>query len=73
MRFSYRILCLHFLCGTRKEVCMEVREVASFHYSRIKFVTLEELGHYLVESCFHQKFPKWYAGGRVITITHYTN
>ena len=26
-----------------KEVCMEIREVVSFHHLRVKFVTLQEL------------------------------
>ena len=41
--FSYRALYLYFLCRTCKEVCMEIYKVISFHHSRVKFLTLQEL------------------------------
>ena len=41
--FSYRVLCLYSLCRTRKEVCIEIREVVSFFQLQIKCVTLQEL------------------------------
>ena len=34
---------IYFCCGIHKEVCMEICEVVSFHHSRVKFVTLQEL------------------------------
>ena len=43
MCYSFRVLCLYFLRETRKEVCMEIPELVSYHYSQVKFVTLQEL------------------------------
>ena len=40
---SFRVLCLHFLHGTRKEVHMEICEVIRFYHSRVKFMILQEL------------------------------
>ena len=42
MCFSYRLPCLYFLCGTRKEICMEICEEVRFHHSGVKFMTLQE-------------------------------
>ena len=39
----HAVLCLSSFCGTRKEVCMEIREALSFYHSRVKYVTLQEL------------------------------
>ena len=39
----HAVLCLPSLCGSHKEVCMEIREALSFYYSRVKHVTLQEL------------------------------
>ena len=35
--------CMYFLCGTCKEIYMEICEVVRFHHSRVKFMTLQEL------------------------------
>ena len=40
---SYWVLCLYFLCETRKEVRMEICKVDSFYQLQVKFVTLQEL------------------------------
>ena len=40
---SYRVLCLYFLRRTYRQIRVEICEVVSFHYLRVRCVTLQEL------------------------------